>query len=327
MFIQLDLDMSMFDEDHDARLWFRVSDRFIRLLRKHPPTNRTITVACLALFSIGLACFQRQVQQSALAESEVVTLQTSDGRTLPIVRLGTASTHDAIFTADSTRLTLTAKQSSGQAEWNTLTVPRGCTYSAALTDGSLVRLNAGSSLRFPSVFGPDKREVYVKGEAYFEAKGNANRLFTIHSGQADIIVLGTAFNVNTYDQHIRVSLVSGEVMVNVKGETTRLKPGQAATIDKQSGQVSVAPFEGNIVLAWLDGLQIYVATPLRDICNVLERMYNIRIHIDDPKLLDVHYSVIVNRERPIQNFLDDLKATRKVNSVFDSKGELHLNFQ
>ncbi|WP_089921374.1 FecR family protein [Chitinophaga rupis] len=319
--------MSMFHEEHYIRSLFRVFDPFIRLLRKHPPTNRAITVACLALFSTGLAVFQRQLQRSALAEAEVITLQTYDGHILPIVHLGTASTHDAIFTADSTRLTLTAKQSSGRAEWNTLTVPRGYTYSAALTDGSLVRLNAGSSLRFPSIFGPDKREVYMEGEAYFEAQDNANRSFTIHSGQADIIVLGTAFNVNTYDQHIRVSLVSGEVMVNVKGKMTRLKPGLAATIDKQSGQVSVTPFEENIVLAWLDGLQIYVAAPLRDICNALERMYNIRIHIDDPKLLGMHYSVIVNRQRPIQNFLEDLKATRKVHSVFDSMGELHLNFQ
>lgn len=319
--------MSIFHEDHYVRLLFRAFNQPIRLLRKHPPTNRAITVACLALFSIGLAVFQRQLQRSALAEAEVITLQTYDGHTLPIVQQGTASTHDAIFTADSTRLTLTAKQNSGQAEWNTLTIPRGYTYSTALTDGSLVRLNAGSSLRFPSVFGPDKREVYVEGEAYFEAQGNANRVFTIHSGQADIIVLGTAFNVNTYDQHIRVSLVRGEVMVNVKGETTQLKPGLAATINKQSGQVSVTPFEENIVLAWLNGLQIYVATPLHDICKALERMYNIHIHIDDPKLLNVHYSVIVNRQRPIQNFLEDLKATRKVHSVFDNKGELHLNFQ
>jgi len=317
----------MFHEDHYVRSLFRAFDRFMRLLHRHPPTKRAITVACLALFSTGLAVFQRQIQLSALAEAEMITLQTCDGHTLPIVQLGAASTHDAIFTADSTRLTITPKQSSGQAEWNTLTVPRGCTYSAALTDGSLVRLNAGSSLRFPSVWGADKREVYVEGEAYFEAQGNANRSFTIHSGQADIIVLGTAFNVNTYDRQIRVSLVSGEVMVNVKGKITPLKPGLAAAIDKQSGQVSVTPFEENIVLAWLDGLQIYVATPLRDICNALERTYNIRIHIDDPKLMDVHYSVIVNRQRPIQNFLEDLKATRKVNSVLDSKGELHLNFQ
>jgi len=193
----------------------------------------------------------------------------------------------------------------------------------------MVRLNAGSHLRFPSVFSADKREVFIEGEAYFEIQGDASRLFTIHSGQTDITVLGTTFNINTYSRQTRVSLVSGEVVVNTgEGKMVQLKPGQEAAIDKQYGAIYVTPFQKNITLAWLEGLQIFLDTPLRDICNVVERMYNLRIHIDDEKLAASRYYAIVNRERPVQSFLQDLHANNKnISSVFDTSGELHLTLQ
>lgn len=315
------------NQDPNIYLLLRALNKFMKLLRKHPPTGRVIVIAFVALFGVAAAYYQQQIQTFTAGKAAGITLQTPNGTFLPIVQLGRAVTPAAVFTADSSCLTLIAKQHHGQPEWNSLIVPPGFTYSIVLADGSLVRLNAGSRLKFPSVFGPEKREVYLEGEAYFEVQSDANRLFILHSGLADVTVLGTTFNINSYSSRTRVSLVSGEVVINAKNKMVQLKPGQEATIDRQRGAVSVAPFQSNITLAWMEGLQIFLDTPLRDICDVLERMYNIRIHIDDAKLAATRYYAIVNRERPVQTFLQDLHATKNVNSVVDAKGELHLTLQ
>ncbi|WP_431198411.1 FecR family protein [Mucilaginibacter sp. P25] len=97
-------------------------------------------------------------------------------------------------------------------EWSTLLIPSKLNYRIVLSDGTQVWLNSVSSLRFPFSFLGKTREVYLTGEAFFKVAKNAAHPFIVHTGQTDVKVLGTEFNVNTYHaDEIVTSLVEGSV--------------------------------------------------------------------------------------------------------------------
>ncbi|MGY0037214.1 FecR family protein [Pedobacter sp. NJ-S-72] len=100
-----------------------------------------------------------------------------------------------------------------------------------LTDGTVITLNKNSEIKLIENFNPVKRELWLKGEAFFEVKHDAGHPFTVHTSMNDIKVLGTSFNVKAYAQSpvIETSLIHGSVQVESKrypGYTVLLKPDQ-----------------------------------------------------------------------------------------------------
>ncbi len=81
--------------------------------------------------------------------------------------------------------------------YNTVITPLGGEYSIVLADGTRVWLNAGTEFRYPVSFTENRREVYLSGEAYFEVRQDKNKPFVVWTGEVQIEVLGTAFNVNS----------------------------------------------------------------------------------------------------------------------------------
>src|SRR6186713_866833 len=111
----------------------------------------------------------------------------------------------------------------------TLTVPAGKSYNVVLDDGSIVYMNAASKLEFPMKFIGDKREITISGEAYLKIAKDANHPFIVHLNDSYVQVLGTEFNVNTYDSGtVKVSLVEGSVKMNTSKDSVILNPGKAA---------------------------------------------------------------------------------------------------
>ena len=74
-----------------------------------------------------------------------------------------------------------------------LNVPVNQKKQVVLADGSKIRVNSGSELKYPKVFNSKKREVYLSGEAYFDIQHDASKPFIIHTGKVVTTVLGTAF--------------------------------------------------------------------------------------------------------------------------------------
>lgn len=104
---------------------------------------------------------------------------------------------------------------------------RGQEYSLTLSDGTSVWLNSQSSLRYPVRFTGDIREVELEGEAFFEVAGNPDKPFMVRTGDYDVRVTGTAFNIRSYYAgRTSTTLVEGSVAVEVNGQTRRLLPGQ-----------------------------------------------------------------------------------------------------
>lgn len=194
----------------------------------------------------------------------------------------------------------------------TLTIPQGKTAMLQLHDGTKVWLSACSRLTFPQKFLDNvPREVRLIGEAYFEVSHDKVRPFIVHSGKVNTTVLGTRFNIRSFDnEQPRVTLVSGSVRVssgkNV-GERcdVTLVPGQQAVLGANNSLlVEEADVEG--VLSWKHGAFYFEGQTLREVLTEIGRWYNLNVifttnqHLDDP----LHYNA--DRSWKIQQVVSQL---------------------
>lgn len=84
-----------------------------------------------------------------------------------------------------------------------------------LPDGTSVLLKQGSRIKYPRRFTKDSRQIYLKGEAYFEVEKDPSRPFIVYTEEVVIRVLGTSFFVRAYktEKQVRVTVTTGKVSV------------------------------------------------------------------------------------------------------------------
>ncbi|QEM10486.1 FecR family protein [Mucilaginibacter rubeus] len=210
------------------------------------------------------------------------------------------------------------------AEWSTLVIPSKLNYRIVLSDGTEVWLNSVSSLRFPFAFSGKTREVYLTGEAFFKVAKNAARPFIVHTDQTDVRVLGTEFNVNTYQTDKTVtSLVEGSV--STSGQDKRkmlLQPGYQAVYTPVTGFTS-QPFDSAVELAWMNDIYYFHDTKLHDISDVLLRWFDVKVVFDDPAKADEAFSGAIQKNKPVDVFIQNIKASAGVTAVL-REGVLHI---
>lgn len=208
---------------------------------------------------------------------------------------------------------------------NTLVIPVTKTYKITLSDGTEVTLNSISQLEFPFTFSESKREVWLNGEAYFRVVKDDNRPFIVHTPLTDIIVLGTEFNVNTYDSlTVYTSLVEGAVSTHAaNGESIELKPGYEAIFSKAKG-FNIKAFDRNNLLSWIHGIYYFQNTPLKDIVPVIHRWYGATLIFDDQEVSSLRFTGAVLKNSPLRDFLDNLSLTSKI-KYSNKGGVIHIS--
>lgn len=157
---------------------------------------------------------------------------------------------------------------------NTITTPNGGQWQIRLPDGSLVWLNAASSLSYPITFKAlSTRSVELKGEAYFEVAKDSLHPFVVKSSGQQIQVLGTHFNVNSYNDEagIRTTLLEGKVKIN----NSILKPGEQAFL--KGDRLQITGVDTSLVVAWKNGLFKFNGTPLRELMRQVSRWYDVDV--------------------------------------------------
>lgn len=202
--------------------------------------------------------------------------------------------------------------------YNTITTPRGGQYHIILPDGSKVWLNAASSLRFPTVFAGSERSVQLSGEAYFEIAHNKSMPFQVQVHDMKVEVLGTHFNVMSYENEtmVNTTLLEGSVRVAYKtvNSPVVLKPGQQASLHRQLAQnIAVHDVDTESVIAWKNGLFQFNSADIQTIMRQLERWYDVSVQYKGP-IPEGHYSGIVPRDNNLLKVLrileeSDLKFT------------------
>jgi transmembrane sensor len=192
---------------------------------------------------------------------------------------------------------------------HTLEVPAIKDYSIVLSDGTRIYLNSQSSLRFPFQFRGDTREIYIEGEAYLEVAKDEKKPFIVHTPINVIQVVGTQFNVNTYEPGlVRTSLVEGSVLLKTTDrKPLQLLPGQEAAYSKKSG-FSTSTFDPVEVLAWREGVYYFHRLPLEDLSAILSRWFNLNLTFEGGRLPKHMVSGMLEKGH-LEEFLQDLNRT------------------
>lgn len=207
-------------------------------------------------------------------------------------------------------------------KYNTISTPMGGKFKVILPDGSLVVLNAASTLKYPVHFDEKVRKVSFTGEAYFEiAKLEDKRKqrvpFYVYSNDQIVEVLGTHFNINSYDneEYSKTTLLEGSVKItNEKSAATAkiLKPGQQAVIKRGDVQTKIMIADEAQALAWKDGYFLFKNTNIKDVVNELERWYNVDIQYEDEMEFE-NITGYISRNVKISSVLKMLQLSGIVN--------------
>jgi Fe2+-dicitrate sensor, membrane component len=201
-----------------------------------------------------------------------------------------SATNDAIPSQGATkviRIKGQLKYEAGHAAddavvYNTLSTPRGGQYKIELPDGTLVWLNAASSLRFPTSFNKGERTVILNGEGYFEVAHRDNMPFKVELGSGVVEVLGTRFNVMAYKNEatVKTTLLQGAVKVTHNAHTARLVPGQQASWAADGSNITINDADTDEAVSWKEGYFQFNKAPLADVMRQLQRWYNVEVRYE-----------------------------------------------
>lgn len=205
--------------------------------------------------------------------------------------------------------------------WHKIEVPVAGEYHFSLPDGSKVWINSDSELVFPVAFTGDKREVFVKGEAYFEVEREEKRPFIVHANEVDICVLGTKFNVAAYGNSLQVvtTLREGSVNVGMGEKEILLKPGRQVIADRASGKMTDRPVETSMYLSWVKGIFEYENMPLSEIAVQLSRWYDVNFIFSAPEFKDRCFTGVVRKYEMLNEVLKNIEKTTNVSFMINGK--------
>ena len=197
--------------------------------------------------------------------------------------------------------------------YNTIVTPKGGEYQLCLPDGTKIWVNASSKLRYPLNFGKLKREVELEGEALFEVaklKIDQHSIpFIVKTGKQSLEVLGTTFNINSYDPMIRTTLVEGSVRLTFDSKKTQyLKPNEQASYHAKQGEVTVKTIDPFYTIAWRNGSFAFDNASLYEVMASIGRWYALDIDYAG-NFEDVHFSGTIARNADIQKLLDRIALT------------------
>ena len=156
--------------------------------------------------------------------------------------------------------------------------PLGQKSTFKLSDGSLVKLNSGSKLVFAEEFNANERKVILKGEAFFDVKKDPERPFRVTTEGLTTTVLGTSFNVKSFEEEKKavVSVASGRVMVeNDLGDKVTLVPSEEAIYDRETKQLQKGSAQMEKTLAWRDNILWFENSSMQEVAKGLDKWYGI----------------------------------------------------
>lgn len=259
--------------------------------------------------------------QTTFERTEHITLELGNGQVEVIHPDGSREVRDVegniVGQQENSRLVYSGDQPVEKLEYNTLRIPYSKRFEIELSDGTIVHLNSGTTIKFPVHFPQnDKyRVVEVTGEAYFDVAHNEEQPFIVHTGGMDVRVLGTKFNVSTYpeDDRTDVVLVEGSVSLDTKNTALEtideqiLKPGYRASFHKGDKSIDTMLVPTSIYTSWINGELVFRDMKFEDILMKLERKYNISIHNSNSDLAQDRFNASFG-DVPLKTVLKYFKA-------------------
>ena len=169
-----------------------------------------------------------------------------------------------------------------EVKYNRIIVPWGKRSVVTFADGTKMWLNSGSRAVYPVSFAENKREIFIEGEAYFEVAKDVLKPFIVKTGNIEIKVLGTSFNISAYqkEENTEVALVAGSVEVQQGSKYTKILPNQAIKINKNTFEQTVVDVDIYDYIAWKDGFLQFNSEKLERVLRKVERHYAVQVMIE-----------------------------------------------
>lgn len=208
------------------------------------------------------------------------------------------------------------------ATYNTISTPAGGQYQVNLPDGTTVWLNALSSLKYPTVFSTQERKVILTGEAYFEVAKDPSKPFIVAANgggrQQQVRVLGTHFNINSYDDELstRTTLLEGSVEVNAFDKAKTLKPGQQAVLTKG---IAVQEVDVNQAIDWKNGNFYMDDESVQSIMRRLSRWYDIEVVYQGNVPDNLQFGGVISRTKKLSEVLQVLETTQNIHFKIEGR--------
>ena len=319
------------------RIWNGVQENLQRDARRRR-LLRVTRYAAILILPLSLFLLFWLNQEKELAPVNVATVGTMDStgiRKAYLVLEGGAKIElsaphlDTIRQEDGLPLAVdtlgklvynTVEEEVEQLFYHKIVVPRGGEYTVELNDGTRVRLNADSELRFPVKFASNERKVFLKGEAYFEVS-KTGQPFIVQTKGMKIEVLGTTFNISAYaNEEYQTTLVSGSVKVQTENGSNRiLKPSEQACITPGSNQINVRNVDTAFYTSWIHGKINFKDQRLDDIMKTLARWYDMDVVYENEATKELRFGCYVNRYNEITPLVKLLEQTGRVTVTVEGK--------
>lgn len=207
-----------------------------------------------------------------------------------------------------------------EAVYHRVEVPVGGEYHFTLEDGTRVWVNSASEVGFRLPFGPEMRELEVKGEVYVEVARDTSRPFIVHAGEVSVRALGTRFNVAAYGEGrgVVTTLTEGKVEVTRGEERVLLVPGEQAVAADEGGMVK-QEVEARVFISWVNGVFEFENMSLAEIAERLGRWYGVSFRFGDEGLRERRYTGVFERNGSLNDILCVMGETTDVG--FEVRGD------
>ncbi|MCQ0110068.1 FecR family protein [Zhouia amylolytica] len=291
--------------------------------------NTFLRLAAIFLFLVGLTVFFKLFDGTSKEEiisSSEITFIDGQGK---IRVLDTTSTgvliqnqNAVIVHQNKSQLVFSNKGKAHKLVYNTLNVPNGKRMQIVLSDGTVVHLNSGTSIRFPEMFiDGKKREVFISGEAFFDVAKDPNNMFVVHGNEIDVEVYGTQFNISNYPEEEvqHVVLVEGSVSMHqqkVPDGKVLLSPGMKGSLHKESELIETKEVVTDIYTSWMQGELVFRNASFRAILNSLERKYAVSFVLNNQTLAKERFNASFGN-KPIEDVLQGLKNTYDISYTIE----------
>lgn len=288
----------------------------------------SIAATLLAFLSFG-AYFLNNKKDSATQQPIVKTIEINPGSDKATLTLANGSTINLDERSNGELVNNTnlkiSKRNNGEifyemkesgkenTGYNIVSTPKGGKFQIVLSDGTRVWLNAASSLKYPVKFAANERKVELTGEAYFEVAHNKSSPFKVLSDAQVVNVLGTHFNINSYqdDQTTKTTLFEGSVSIQsqLSNKSKVLTPGKQAVLSQNTFNIQNADLKEAI--AWKEGFFKFNDLELHMIMNQIARWYDVDVVYQD-NVKSKKFVGYISRAKNINEILNLLQATKSV---------------
>ena len=295
-----------------------------------------VAASIAVLLSIGLFTYKNEFskqENKLILKGNEITLQLSNGD-IQVISEGnvvqvTDSKGNIVGNQNGNKIVYDTEAASDKLAYNTLKIPYGKRFELQLSDGTMVHLNSGTTLKYPVKFiAGQNRQVFLDGEAFFDVAKDKKHPFIVNANDLNVRVLGTHFNVSNYpeDELTEVVLVEGSVGLFKSNETfdstknTLLKPGFLGSFNKNDSQIASKEVNTNFYTSWMKGYLPFRNMKFKDIAKKLERHYNVTIINQNSKLADEKFYANF-KDEPIEkvlsyfNEIHGIKYTIKNNQI------------